>query len=119
MHNILVGILKETDYYGDRGIDRTIGVIIKMDVKEVRCEDVDWTWYRGGPCEHNVTCRGGCVTYKMGFGLGDWIYCTLHIHTIRDYRQHSATADLHTLQFTVPHALRFSVFTSRILVTDL
>jgi hypothetical protein len=41
------------------------------------------------------------VTYKTGFGLDDWIYCTLHIHTIRDYRQYSAIADLHTLQFTV------------------
>jgi hypothetical protein len=31
----------------------------------------------------------------------------------------SAIAILHSLQFTVPHALRFSVFTSRILTTDL
>jgi hypothetical protein len=31
----------------------------------------------------------------------------------------SAIADLHTLQFTVTHALGFSVFNSRILVTDL
>jgi hypothetical protein len=23
---------------------------------------------------------GGCVTYKTGFGLDDWIYCTLYIH---------------------------------------
>jgi hypothetical protein len=36
--------------------------------------------------------------------------------TIGNY---SAVADLHTLQFTVTHALRFSVFTSRILATDL
>jgi hypothetical protein len=32
---------------------------------------------------------------------------------------YSALADLHTLQFTVIHALGFSVFTSRILATDL
>jgi hypothetical protein len=32
---------------------------------------------------------------------------------------YSAIADLHTLQFTVTHALGFSVFTSRILATDL
>jgi hypothetical protein len=44
---------------------------------------------------------------------------TPHIFTTRDYRQHSAIADLHTLLFTVLHALRFSVFTSRILATDL
>jgi hypothetical protein len=31
----------------------------------------------------------------------------------------SNTADLHTLQFTVTHALGFSVFISRILATDL
>jgi hypothetical protein len=31
----------------------------------------------------------------------------------------SAGADLHMLQFTVTHALGFSVFTSRILVTEL
>jgi hypothetical protein len=36
-----------------------------------------------------------------------------------NYRQYSAIAILHTLQFTVTHALGFSVFTSRILVTDL
>jgi hypothetical protein len=57
------------------------------------------------------------VAYKTGFGLDDWIYCTLYIHTTRDYRQCSAIADLHTLQFTVTHALGFSVFTSRILAT--
>jgi hypothetical protein len=30
----------------------------------------------------------------------------------------SVTADLHNLQFTVPHALGILVFTSRILVTE-
>jgi hypothetical protein len=58
------------------------------------------------------------VTCKTGFGLDDWIYCTLYTHTVRDYRQYSAIAILHTLQFTVAHALGFSVFTSRILATD-
>jgi hypothetical protein len=66
-----------------------------------------------------VTCRGLCVTYKTGSGLDDWVYCTLYIHTTRDYRQYSAIFDLQTLQFTVPQALGFSVFTSRILETDL
>jgi hypothetical protein len=37
----------------------------------------------------------------------------------RDYRQYSAIAILHTFQFTVTHALEFSVFTSRVLATDL
>jgi hypothetical protein len=34
-------------------------------------------------------------------------------------RNYSAIADLHTLQFTVTQALGYSVFTSRILATDL
>jgi hypothetical protein len=51
--------------------------------------------------------------------LDDWIYCTLYIHTTRDYRQCSAIAILHTFHFTVTHALGFSVVTSRILATDL
>jgi hypothetical protein len=59
------------------------------------------------------------VTNKTGVELDDWIYCTLYIHTVQDYGQYSAIAILHTLQFTVAHALGFSVFTSRILATDL
>jgi hypothetical protein len=55
----------------------------------------------------------------MGFGLDDWIYCTLYIHTVWNYRQYSAIAILHTFKFTIPHSLGFSVFTSRILATDL
>jgi hypothetical protein len=68
----------------------------------------------------NILSRVG-VTYKTGSGLDDWIYCTLYIHTTRDYRQYNAIADLlaHTLQFTVTHALEFSSFISRILATDL
>jgi hypothetical protein len=36
-----------------------------------------------------------------------------------NYNQYSAIADLHILQFTVTHALEFSVFISRILATEL
>jgi hypothetical protein len=36
-----------------------------------------------------------------------------------NYNKYSAIADLHTLQFTVAHALGFSVSTSRLLATDL
>jgi hypothetical protein len=68
---------------------------------------------------HIFTCRGLRVTYGTGFGLDDWIYCTLYIHTALIYRQYSAIAIIHTLQFTVTHALGFSAFTSRILATDL
>jgi hypothetical protein len=54
-----------------------------------------------------------------GVWIGGWIYCTLHIHTTRDYRQYSANADLHNLKFYVTYTLWFSVFTSRILATDI
>jgi hypothetical protein len=59
------------------------------------------------------------VIYKTGLGLDDWIYCALYIDTNRDYKQYSAISDLHTLQFTVEYALGSSVFTSRIMATDL
>jgi hypothetical protein len=59
------------------------------------------------------------VTYKTGFGLDDRIYCTVYIHTVRDYRQYSAIATLHTLQFTVTQEQGFSVFTSPIVAMDL
>jgi hypothetical protein len=36
-----------------------------------------------------------------------------------NYNWYSAIADLHTLQFTVAHALGFSFSTSRLLATDL
>jgi hypothetical protein len=49
------------------------------------------------------------VTYKTGFGLHDGIYCAIYIHTLRDYRQYSAIAILHTLQFTVAYSLGVSV----------
>jgi hypothetical protein len=59
------------------------------------------------------------VTFRgLGSGLDDWFYWHL-IHTARNYRQCSTIAILHTLQFTVTHALGSSVFTSRILATDL
>jgi hypothetical protein len=74
-------------------------------------------YYSATPIKDIGTYRGVRVTYKTGSGLDDWIYWSL-IHTTRDYRQYSAIADLHTLQFTVTHALGFLVFSSRILATD-
>jgi hypothetical protein len=54
-------------------------------------------------------------------GVFDWMigFIALCIFTTRDYRQYSAIADLHTFQFTATHEPGFSVFTSRILATDL
>jgi hypothetical protein len=51
--------------------------------------------------------------------LDDWIYWELYIHTVRDYRQLERYRYSTHFQFTVAHALGFSVFTSRILTTDL
>jgi hypothetical protein len=48
-----------------------------------------------------------------------WFTDTLCINTNWGYTQYSAIADLHTLDFARTHALRFQVFTSRILATDL
>jgi hypothetical protein len=62
--------------------------------------------------------HGGGIWTRLHMGLLNSIYCTLYIHTIRDYRQQSAITILHTLQFTPAQALGFSVFTSRILATD-
>jgi hypothetical protein len=59
------------------------------------------------------------VTYKTGFVLDDFFiapYTFTQLETTGNYR---AIAILHTFQFTVTHALGFSVFTSRILATDL
>jgi hypothetical protein len=58
------------------------------------------------------------MTYKIGFGLDDWINCTLYIHN-SGLQAIQHCVDLHNLQFTVAHALGFSVFTSRILAVDL
>jgi hypothetical protein len=59
------------------------------------------------------------VTFKMGFWLDDWIYCTLYIHTTQDYRQCSAIADLHTLQFIVLHTRMHAVTHSLLLTHSL
>jgi hypothetical protein len=66
-------------------------------------------------CLHNVMFMGdidGVLDWMIEFI--DTLYTVLG--TTENY---SAIADLYTLQFTVTHALGFSVFTSRILATDL
>jgi hypothetical protein len=74
-----------------------------------------------GELEYCHEFGGLCVPYKTGSGLVVWIYWQL-LNTTRNYSNYSnysALADLHTLQFTGAHALGSSVFTSRILATDL
>jgi hypothetical protein len=54
----------------------------------------------------------GVMNWMIGF------IDTLFTQSTRDYRQYSAMTDLHTLLCTVTHALGFTVFTTRILLTD-
>jgi hypothetical protein len=68
--------------------------------------------------ENNILSRVWLWLIRRGL---DWMaefINTLYIHTVRDYRQYSTVALLHTFQFTIAHALGFSVFTSRILAMD-
>jgi hypothetical protein len=60
------------------------------------------------------------VTNKTGPSSDDWIYyhSLLGVITLT-HRQYSAISCLHQLQFTVAHALGFSVSTSRFPATDL
>jgi hypothetical protein len=66
------------------------------------------TWFRG---------------FVRGLLEGFWIVWLDLLHLINSQLgttgYYSAIADLHTLEFTVAHALEFSVFISRILATDL
>jgi hypothetical protein len=65
-----------------------------------------------------IMCRGICVTniqvldQMIGF-IGTSVIISVN------YNQYSAIADLHNLQFTVTHALGFSVFSSCVLVMEL
>jgi hypothetical protein len=64
---------------------------------------------------------GLCANFKTGSGLDDWMIGfidTLHIE-LGTTGNYSAIVILHTLQFTVTHAIEFSVFTSRFMATDL
>jgi hypothetical protein len=60
-----------------------------------------------------------CITTIDGVWIGWLDLLTHYANQRRTYKQWSAIADLHNLQFTVTHAKRFSVFTNRILVTEL
>jgi hypothetical protein len=62
--------------------------------------------------------RGLRVIYRR---VSDWIIGFIdHLYTpLGTTSNYSAIVILHTLQFTVTHALGFSIFTSRILATDL
>jgi hypothetical protein len=68
---------------------------------------------------YTVTCiRGLCVTYRR---LLDWMtgFIDTLFTQLETTGNYSAITNLHTLLVTVTHSLGFSVFTSRILETDL
>jgi hypothetical protein len=80
-------------------------------------KDLRYDYYSlyGNPLRkyHTVTSKGDCrrsMDWMIGF--------IALIHSNRNYNWYSAIADLHTLQFTVTHTLRFSGFSRRILATD-
>jgi hypothetical protein len=62
--------------------------------------------------------RGFVHDLQDEFWIGWSDSLTPYTFANQNYRQYSAIADLHTLQFTVTHALGFSVFTSHNLATD-
>jgi hypothetical protein len=67
-----------------------------------------WYWHDLGVCEWLIR------------RVLDWMIRFINISytPLRTTGNYSATADLHTLKFTVAHALEFTVFASRILATD-
>jgi hypothetical protein len=64
--------------------------------------------------QHNIVTCLYSVINNNGFWIG---FMNTLTQSTRTCKQYSTVADLHSLQFTVTHA--FSVFTSRILVTEL
>jgi hypothetical protein len=76
-------------------------------------------WQRIIPSQlHTLACWGLSMIYTQ---VLDWMVGfidTLYIQ-LRTTRNYGVISDLHTLQFTVTHALGFSDLTSRILATDL
>jgi hypothetical protein len=65
-----------------------------------------------------ILLRFRLVTVRRGLDRMIGFIGTLYV-SLRSTLKYSAIADLHTLQFTVTHTLVSSVFTSRILATDL
>jgi hypothetical protein len=59
------------------------------------------------------------VTVMTGSSSDDWILLVLRLQVLLITLNYNAMAILHNLQFTVEHALVFSVSTSRLLATDL
>jgi hypothetical protein len=77
---------------------------------DVRCERASATGFFIKVCSVSLVTHHSTIAPEQ-YVTAPWVMQWLW--------SHSATADLHTLQFTVTHALGFSVFTSRILATDL
>jgi hypothetical protein len=76
----------------------------------------DMIWY--GLIWYDI-CHVVLVVWLLD-GVWIWWLDLLHLYTqLGTTCKYSATTDLHILQFTVTHTLVFSVFTSRILATDL
>jgi hypothetical protein len=100
-----------------------INLSILVIVKQRSCCSLAHKTMRSDETEQNLSRVGGYAWRKwrvlvrmIGF------ISTLITHSFnctQIHKQYSDIADLHTLQFTVAHALGFSVSTSRLLATDL
>jgi hypothetical protein len=82
-----------------------------------------WKWHQFTPNWISIGkyCHVSGVPWLiiMGSGLNDWIFNTLYIYTVRAYRQLQRYHYSKHFQFTVAHALEFSVFTNRFATTNL
>jgi hypothetical protein len=66
-----------------------------------------------------VKCRVVRATKMTGSNSDNWIYWHFGYTLSLNHSQYSDITDLHTLQFTVAHALGVSIFTNGLLATDL
>jgi hypothetical protein len=63
-----------------------------------------------------VTFVGVCMTYKTGFNLDYWIYCTRDYRQLQRYRY--SLRFMFTVTHTHTHTLGLSIFNNRSLATD-
>jgi hypothetical protein len=100
--------------------------ILRINITNTQTNPHWWTQWRPDQLKRfwhqNVICRVVRVTKRRVLVRMIGSISTSVTHSLwitLKYRKYNAIADLHNLQFTVPHALGFSVSTSLLLATDL
>jgi hypothetical protein len=109
IHRLVFCLKCRPVYISKRNVSET-GFCLRPQVEPTQLVPID----RATRSSHLRRCTNLPSSQTFRSYLVDWMYWHI-IHTTRNYRQSSATADLHT----VTHAPEFSVFTSRILAPDL